>query len=119
MPPKARFTAEGAQEFGDLAASKAADSLGRSVETLQLTCTYRGTVDAEGHVDPAGQIARRTALAYEWRAARDGAAETAEVKVGCGNASSQGVPLPSTWTTALKCQELPSLIGQAVEAAQK
>ena len=119
MPPKARFTAERAQEFGNLAASKAADSLDRSAESLQLTCTYRGIVDAEGHVDPAGHIVRRAALAYEWSVAGDQAAETAEVRLTCDNACRRGVPLPSTWTTALKCQELSSLIGQAIEAAQK
>ena len=119
MPPKAQFTAERAQALGNLAASNATDALGNSLAALQLTCTYRGTVDAEGHADLAGHIAARSTLEYEWRCVGEGIVETHGTRVYCNNASTQGVPFPNSWTTALKCRDLSSLIGQATEAAQK
>ena len=41
------------------------------------------------------------------------------MKVNCKNASIRGVPFPETWKTALKCLQMPTLVGSALEVARQ
>ena len=69
MPPKQPFSAQRAQELGDLAVATATDSFRR--EGLDaapaLTCSYRGIATSDHGVEVAGPIVARSILVYEWR----------------------------------------------------
>ena len=121
MPPKQPFSAERAQEFGNLAVVKAIESFGKDSlpAATVLDCAYRGIATPDGDVDSAGPITAKATLVYDWRFACDGFEETHEMKVNCKNASIRGVPFPDTWKTALKCLQLPALVGSALESARQ
>ena len=121
MPPKQPFSAERAQEFGKLAVVKATQSLGKDGLPAAgvLSCAYRGIATPDGGVDSAGPITAKATLVYDWRFDCDGLEETHEKKVNCKHASIRGVPLPDTWKTALRCLQLPTLVGSALEAARQ
>ena len=104
MPPKQPFSAERAQEFGNLAVVKATESFGKDglPAAAVLDCAYFGIATPNGDVDSAGPITAKTTLVYDWRFACEGFEETHEIKVTCKNASNKGVPFPETWKTALK-----------------
>ena len=120
MPPKQPFSAQRAQEFGDLAVAVATDSFRR--EGLDaapaLTCSYRGIATSDGGVEVAGPIVARSILVYEWRVTGENFEETHRKKVWARNAAKRGVPFPDTWTTALKCLDTSPLVDSALEAAR-
>ena len=121
MPPKQPFSAERAQEFAKLAVVKATESSGKDglPAAAVLDCAYRGIATPDGGVDNAGPITAKATLVYDWRFACEDFEETHEIKVTCKNASTQGVPFPETWKTALKCLQMPTLVGSALEVARQ
>ena len=121
MPPKQPFSAERAQEFGNLAVEKAIESFGKDglPAAAVLDCAYRGIATHDGGVDNAGPITAEATLVYDWRFTCEGFEETREMKVQCRNASKRGVPFPDTWRTALKCLQMSTLVGSALEAARQ
>ena len=116
MPPKAQFTRDRAEQLGQHAAEQATLRLqGEGLHALpRLSCTFHGLVSGDEVVDASGPIASRAQLVYEWHATGVGVQEVIQTRVNAKNASMQGVPLPKTWTTALRCQDPASLIGQAL-----
>ena len=120
MPPKQPFSAQRAQEFGDLAVANVTDSFRHDglESALALTCAYRGIATPDGGVNLAGLITAKTTLVYDWRVVGEGFEETHEKRVNCNNASIQGVPFPVTWTTALKCLHMSPLVASALESAR-
>ena len=121
MPPKKAFSVERAQEFGDFAVVKATASLGHEglPTGVLLNCTYRGIATPDGGVDHGGEIAAKTTLVYIWNVVGGGFDDTQTTHVRGDNALKQGVPIPEAWKTALKCLQLPALVGSALEAARQ
>ena len=121
MPPKNPFSAERAQEFGKLAVVKTTESFGKDglPAAAVLDCAYRGIATHDGGVDNAVPITAESTLVYDWRFTCEGFEETREMKVQCRDASKQGVPFPDTWRTALKCLQMSTLVGSALEAARQ
>ena len=121
MPPKKAFSVERAQEFGDFAVVKATASLGHEglPTGVLLNCTYRGIATPDGGVDHGGEIAARTTLVYIWNVVGGGFDDTQTTHVRADNAFKQGVPFPEAWKTALKCLQLPALVGSALESARQ
>ena len=121
MPPKQAFSVERSQEFGDLAVAKATDSFGpEGLPTgVLLNCTYHGIATPDGGVDHGGEIAARTTLVYIWNVVGGGFDDTQTTHVRADNAFKQGVPFPEAWKTALKCLQLPALVGSALESARQ
>ena len=121
MPPKKAFSVERAQEFGDFAVVKATASLGHEglPTGVLLNCTYRGIASPDGGVDHGGDIAARTILVYIWSVVGGGFDDTQTTHVRADNAFKQGVPFPEAWKTALKCLQLPALVGSALESARQ
>ena len=121
MPPKKPFSAERAQEFGDLAVVKATESFGEEglPAATVLKCAYGGIATPDGGVDHDGGITAKTTLVYMWIVAGGGFEETQTTHVRANDANKQGVPFPKAWRTALKCLQMSSLVGSALEAARQ
>ena len=68
MPPKHPFSAERAQEFGDIAVVKAIASFGQEglPTGVVLNCTYRGIPTSDGGADHGGDIGAKSSLVYIW-----------------------------------------------------
>ena len=105
MPPKQPFSAERAQEFGDLAVAQAIASFGQEglPTGVLLRCTYRGIATPDGGVDHDGEIAAKTTLVYIWNVVGGGFDDTQTKHVRADAAKKQGVPFPDAWRAALKC----------------
>ena len=120
MPPKGAFTLGRLRAFGASAAESARGRLANDGEPPceQLTCEYCGiAADGEEYVIdeiPTG----RSVLAYVWRACVGGHHEHTVVRVRCDNASTQGVPFPKHWQTALRCSNLQTIADDAAKAAR-
>ena len=121
MPPKKPFSAERAQEFGDLAVVKATESFGEEglPAATVLKCAYGGIATPDGGVDQDGEITVKTTLVYIWKVVGIGFEETHEQTVRADAAAKRGVPFPGTWRTALKCLQMSRLVGSAQEAARQ
>ena len=121
MPPKKLCTAQQAQEFGDLAVAKATNSFGRDglPAAAVLHCAYRGIATPDGGGDLAGPILAKTILVFEWSLAGEILEETDKSHVRADHAAKQGILFPATWTTALKCLHMSTLVGSALEAARQ
>ena len=121
MPPKQPFSVVRAQEFGDLAVVKATASFGHEglPTGVLLDCTYRGVVTPDDGVDHGGEIAAKTTLVYIWNVVGGGFDDTQTKHVRACDAKRQGVPFPDTWKTALKCLQMPTLVGSALEVARQ
>ena len=121
MPPKQPFSVVRAQEFGDLAVVKATASFGHEglPTGVLLVCTYRGIATPDGGVDHDGEIAAKTTLVYIWNVVGGGFDDTQTKHVRACDAKRQGVPFPDTWKTALKCLQMSTLVGSALEAARQ
>ncbi len=83
-----------------------------------LSCEYRGVYIDDGSADLNANATYSSKLVYEWQVRAGGAHEKALVPVLCSNAAKQGVPFPSGWQTALKCQQLTSVAQSAAEEAR-
>ena len=121
MPPKQPFSAERAQEFGDLAVVKATESFGEEglpAATL-LKCAYGGIATPDDGVDHDGEITAKTTLMYIWNVIGMGFEETHEKTVRADHAAKRGVPFPEAWRTALKCLQMSRLVGSTLEAARE
>ena len=121
MPPKQPFSAQRAQEFGDLAVVKAIASFGHEglPTGVLLDCTYRGVVTPDDGVDHGGEIAAKTTLVYIWNVVGGGFDDTQTKHVRADAAKKQGVPFPDTWRAALKCLQMSTLVGSALAAARQ
>ena len=94
MPPKQPFSAERAQEFGDLAVVKATESFGEEglPAATVLKCAYGGIATPDGGVDHDGEITAKTTLMYIWNVLGMGFEETHEKIVRADHAAKRGVP---------------------------
>jgi len=121
MPPKQAFSVKRAQEFADLAVVKAINSPGQEglPTGVLLDCTYRGIATPDGGVDHGGKIAANTSLVYIWSVVGGGFDETQTKHVRACDAHRQGVPFPDVWRTALKCLQMSTLVGSALEVARQ
>ena len=118
MPPKGAFTLERIHGFGALAVEGAqARLIDEGLVFDHLSCEYLG-VCMGGLVNRNATATYRSKLVYEWQVRSGAINEKACVTARCGNASNQGVPFPTAWQTALKCQQLTSLARSAAEEAR-
>ena len=106
MPPfKLAFTRERIEGFATLALERAQERLvDDGVAFQHMSCEYRGVRTGDGSADLTAKISGPCTLVYEWQVHAGESHEDALVSVRCDAASTQGVPLPATWRTALKCR---------------
>ena len=121
MPPKKPFSAERAQEFGDLAVVKATESFGEEglPAATVLKCAYVGIATPDGGVEHGGEITARTTLVYIWNVVGGGGDDSQAQNVRADHANKRGVPFPEAWRTAFKCLQMSTLVGSALEAARQ
>ena len=121
MPPKQPFSAERAQDFGDLAVVKATESIGQDglLPGIVLSCAYRGVATPDGGFDPDGHITARTTLVYAWSVTGESFEEAHDNQVRAKDAAKRGVPFPAIWTTALTCLQMSSVVETALQAARQ
>ena len=121
MPPKQPFSVERAQEFGDLAVFKAIASFGHEglPTGVLLNCTHRGVATPDDGVDHGGEIAAKTTLVYIWKVVGGVFDATQTQHVRADHAKKRGVPFPEAWKAALKCLQMPTLVGSALDAARQ
>ena len=121
MPPKAAFTLERLQSFGVVAVDGVRLRLAKDggPPCDQLTCEYRGVAINDEEYAANKLPTSRSTIAYEWHATVGGHREQSLVRVRCDKASTQGVPSPQTWHTALRCSNLQRTADEAAEAARE
>ena len=107
MAPKAAYTP------GRLtaAAHKSATAIRRDFPDLvtehELTC--------EAVLEPGQELRRASEVVFRWRFRGAGHDEVANVTARCNHVCERGVPLPESWTTALKCLALLRIVDNTVE----
>ena len=118
MPPKDAFSLDRLNGFAFAAVEKARDRLAEDgISFDDLSCKYLGVVTPSGSFDIEAHVILRCTIAYEWQVCAQQAEEKEQIRVQCCNASTRGVPFPSNWQTALKCQELTTLANDAAKEA--
>ena len=107
MAPKAAYTPGRLTAAAQKSAAQVRKDFPDLVTEHELNC--------EAFLESGQELRRASEVVFRWRFRGAGHDEVADVTARCNNVCERGVPLPESWTTALKCLSLLRISHDTVE----